>query len=547
VAPIMTADASVSRDYARLFEAMNAALRVLLGGGDEEDALLRSFESAARGFGAEKALLLRVEHGEPLRLRRIAVLGLSETQVQACERGESVPGVSSSVVRAVVRTRAPKLIENPYLRPPDMDETPALFGQNFAVLCSPVLDPLRDSVLAVMYFQRPGARPEDAYTRDDLVWLEGYATTLGQAFGLYVHEQSREREMEELLQGQRRPEDAPELVGDSAHSQALRRLLHETYIPATQAPDPDPILILGEKGTGKDLVARYLYAYSARRSKPFLAVNCAEITDELAASRFFGHKRGSFTGAITDEPGLFRAADGGVLFLDEIAELSPRSQGTLLRVLENRTVVRVGDTRETHVDVQVVLATNRDLEAAVRDGSIKADFLDRFKTQAIRLEPLRARPWDIPALLQHFLSHHERRMRKKTLGFDPEALRALSSYSWPGNVRELARVCSLLVMHARPMARIDQALLSRCYPDAVTTARNPHAGPLIFEDVPMREALRAFKRELILSRLERHDWDLRATRESLGLPKTTLRRYTERLGLKRPKRRPTPENEPDPH
>lgn len=516
---------------------MNVVLRVLLGGGDEEDALMRSFEAAARGFGAQKALLLRVEQGEPLSLRRIAVSGLSEAQVQACERGESVPGVSSSVVRAVVATRQPKVIENPYLRPPDMDETPALLGQNFSVLCSPVLDPLRDVVLAVMYFQSTGLRVENCYTPDDLVWLDGYASTLGQAFGLHFHEQARERELQELLQGQQRPDDAPELIGDSAHTQALRRLLHETYIPATQAPDPDPVLILGEKGTGKDLVARYLYAYSARRKNAFVAVNCAEISDELASARFFGHKKGSFTGAITDEPGLFRAAHGGVLFLDEIAELSPRGQGTLLRVLENRTVVRVGDTREIKVDVQVILATNRDLDAAVRDGSIKADFLDRFKTQAIRIEALRNRPWDIPALLQHFVSHHERRTRKKTLGLEQEALRLLSTYSWPGNVRELARVCSLLVTHAHAGARIDLPLLERCYPDAVKCARNPQAGPLIFEDVPMREALRAFKRELILSRLERHNWDARAARESLRLPKTTLRRYTVRLGIHSPRRR----------
>ncbi len=529
----MAPTGSSSRSYPWLFEAMNVALRELLVGADEDDALVRSFESAARGFGAEKALLLRVEGLEPLRLRHITVIGLSEAQVLACERGESVPGVSASVVRAVLQTRKPRVIENPYLRPPDQDETPALIGQNYSVLCSPIPDPLRDGVLAVMYFQRAGVRPEDAYTPDDLIWLEGYASTLGHAFGLHFQEQSRERELQELLQGQKQPDDAPELIGDSTHTQALRRLLHSIVIPATQAPDPDPLLILGEKGTGKDLVARYIYAYSARRKYPFVAVNCAEISDELAASRFFGHKKGAFTGAISDEPGLFRAADRGVLFLDEIAELSPRAQGTLLRVLENRTLVRVGETRETRIDVQVILATNRDLEAAVGAGELKADFLDRFKTQAIHLEPLRTRPWDITALLAHFLSHHERRMRKKTLGLDPEALRALRTYSWPGNVRELGRVASLLVAHAQPGAPISLELVERAYPDAVRRARNPQAGPLLFEDVPIREALRAFKRELILSRLERYKWDMRAVRQSLGLPKTTLQRYAAALGIRR--------------
>jgi len=311
-------------------------------------------------------------------------------------------------------------------------------------------------------------------------------------------------------------------------------VLHETYIPAAEAPDPDPVLILGEKGTGKDLVARYLHAYSARRQRPFVPVNCAEISDELAAARFFGHKRGAFTGALRDEPGLFRAAHRGVLFLDEIAELSPRAQGTLLRVLENRTVVPVGDTREVRVDVQVLLATNRDLEPAVAEGTIKADFLDRFKTQTLVLEPLRERPWDIAALAAHFLAHHERRTRKKTLGFTQTAVRALVSYGWPGNVRELARVCSLLVTHARPSARIDEALLAGCYPELTKATANPRAAPVLWDDVPMREAVRAFKRELILSRLERHNWDVRAVRESMRLPKTTFHRYAAGLGITAP-------------
>lgn len=521
------------RDYPRLFAAMNVVLEVLVGGGDEAAALERSLESAARGFGADKALLLRVECAQPLRLRRLAVRGLSERQVVACERGESVPGVSSSVIRAVVGSRRARVVRNPYLLG-DGEETPALMGHNYSVLCSPVLDPVQDQPLAVLYFQSHTQRPGDVYGEDDVVWLSGYATAVGRAFALHFQEKQRERELHELLQGCARPHDAPEIVGESASTQALRRLLHETYIPAAQAPDPDPLLILGEKGTGKDLVARYLHAYSARRARPFVAVNCGELTDELAASRFFGHKKGAFTGAVSDEPGFFRAADGGVLFLDEIGELSLRTQATLLRVLENRTVMRVGDTRETHVDVQVVLATNRDLEGCVRDGVIKADFLDRFKTQAIQIQPLRARPWDVCPLVQHYLGHHERRTHKKLLGVAPEAMRALAAYAWPGNVRELARVCSLLVTHARPGVQVDVELLSRSYPDVLHACPSASAGPLLWDDVSMRDAVRAFKRELILSRLERHGWNLRAVRESLRLPKTTLRRYTTGLGIRPP-------------
>jgi DNA-binding NtrC family response regulator len=309
-------------------------------------------------------------------------------------------------------------------------------------------------------------------------------------------------------------------------------VLHEVYIPAAGAPDPDPLLILGEKGTGKDLVARYLHAWSARRDRPFVVVSGAELTDDLAAARLFGHKRGSFTGAVHDEPGLLRAAHRGVLFLDEVGELSPRVQAMLLRALENRAVVPVGETREIKVDVQVVLATHRDLDEAVAEGRLRPDFLDRFKTQTLGLQPLRERPWDIPDLARCFLAHHERRTRKKTLGWTPEALRTLLSYAWPGNVRELARVCSLLVTHARGGAPVDRDLLVRCYPAVTAGARNPKAAPLLWEDVPMRRAVREIQRELILARLERHHWDVRAARESLGLPKTTFHRHLAALGIK---------------
>jgi transcriptional regulator with GAF, ATPase, and Fis domain len=178
-----------------------------------------------------------------------------------------------------------------------------------------------------------------------------------------------------------------------AHPAAATRAARDLH-PSLASERPDPILLLGERGSGKDLVARYLHAWSARRERPFIVANCAEISDELAASRFLGHQRGAFTGAVSDQPGFFRAAQRGVLFLDEIADLSPRAQGTLLRVLENHAVTPVGETKEVPVDVAVILATNVDLDQAVRDDRLRADFHDRFRVQALRIEPLRERPWD---------------------------------------------------------------------------------------------------------------------------------------------------------
>ncbi|HYU30574.1 MAG TPA: sigma-54-dependent Fis family transcriptional regulator [Thermoanaerobaculia bacterium] len=517
------------RDYTQLLGAMNELLVVLSSDGDQEAALRASFEAAARGFGARKALLLLVEEREPLQLRAVHVLGkLTPEQVEACARGESVRGVSPSVIYKVIETGKPELIEDPRLQAaPSL--TPSLEGGHFSVLCAPICDPLREAVLAVVYFQNSGLT--EAYGEDDRAWLEGYATAVGRVFGFHFRKEGQERELRERLETAAASDDAPEILGDSAHTQALRRVLHETYIPALEVEHPEPVLILGERGTGKDLIARYLHAFSARHKRPLVVVNCAEITDELAASRFFGHKKGSFTGAITDEPGFFRAANGGVLFLDEVAELSPRAQAHLLRVLESHTVTPVGETREIPVDVAVLLATNRDLEEAVRTHALRDDFHDRFRTLKIRLLPLRERPWDIPILLEHFRRHHERKHKKRTLGFTPEALRALASSAWPGNVRDLARACAVLVIHAQPGASIDLALLQQHLPEILQESPNPKAGPLLWSDLSFRDAVRQFERELILARLEHHGGSVKATRESLGLSKATFHRYMKRLGI----------------
>jgi anaerobic nitric oxide reductase transcription regulator len=220
-----------------------------------------------------------------------------------------------------------------------------------------------------------------------------------------------------------------------------------------------------------------------------------------------------------------------MLFLDEVAELSLRAQASLLRVLENRLVVPVGETKEIPVDVAVVLATNSDLASAVAQGRLRADFHDRFRTQSIRLLPLREHPWDIPLLLEHFRSHHEHRLQKKTLGFTQEALRALVSHSWPGNVRELARACSAFVAHAKPGAPINQALIERSYPEALQGSPNPTAAPVLWEGATLRDAVRSFQREVILARMERYRGDVRGARDSLGLTKSTFHRYVKNLGI----------------
>ena len=200
------------------------------------------------------------------------------------------------------------------------------------------------------------------------------------------------------------------------------------------------VLVLGESGTGKDLVARTIHYNSERRGKPFIAVNCAALPRELIESELFGHCKGSFTGAVSDSVGIFRAADGGTVFLDEIVEMPPSAQAKLLRVLQEQKVRPVGATEEISVDVRIVSATNRDISRAVEDGSFREDLYYRVSVISFRVPPLRERQGDLEALVKHFLARFNGHGKKRITGIDAAAMEAMGRYRWGGNVRELENV-----------------------------------------------------------------------------------------------------------
>src|SRR5437773_10656740 len=225
-----------------------------------------------------------------------------------------------------------------------------------------------------------------------------------------------------------------ELVGNSAPMQRVKEII------AKVAPTDSPVLIEGESGTGKELVAAAIHRLSPRAKGPFIPVNCSAIPEDLLESEFFGHVRGAFSGAVSDALGLFRGANDGTIFLDEIAELSPGLQVKLLRVLQEMQVRPVGSTKAHSVDVRVIAATNRDLDRSIADGRFRQDLYYRLNVVRVSLPPLRARRDDIPALVNHFLRRYNRRFRRDVKGITPEALAALTAYEFPGNVRELENV-----------------------------------------------------------------------------------------------------------
>jgi len=522
----VSASASSNRE---LLSALSAAMGVLASEGNDTTALMQSFEHAARGFGAQEALLLRVR-ADPLTLESIHHIGkLSSDQIRACIHGESVPGVSPSVIRRAITTGEPQLIENS-LDSQKADLTVSLSSAAHSVLAAPVSDPWTRTVLAVLYFQT--LAHTRTYSRDDLPTLEAYATTLSQAFGLFFSTQRRYQELHENWQ-RLKSNGVPDIVGESEEIARLKTKLHETYIPATENSRTDPILILGPTGSGKDLVARYIHYYSpSRNARRFVSFNCAALRGDLCEKTLFGHCKGAFTGALRDELGLFREAEGGTLFLDELGELPPEGQSLLLRVLDQRTVRPVGGHSETPVNVQLLVATNRDLGSAVASGQFRLDLYHRLKNLTIRLSPLAARPGDIRPLVTYFFDHHQRRLHKRTRGLSRESLVALLSYAWPGNVRELDGVCSALITHAKPGQLIDLQHVRECCPDVLDGEKHPPSGALAEIEGSIHEARSAFERAFVLRRLDLYHWNVPDAAKSMGLHVATLYRYLHRHGLR---------------
>jgi transcriptional regulator with PAS, ATPase and Fis domain len=284
------------------------------------------------------------------------------------------------------------------------------------------------------------------------------------------------------------------------------------------------VLVTGESGTGKSLVARAIHRRSARRDKPFVEVACGALPENLLESELFGHVAGAFTGATADKQGKFLLAAGGTIFLDEIGTASPAMQVKLLRVLQEFEFEPVGGNKTHRVDTRVILATNEDLSKAVAEGRFRQDLFYRVNVINVELPPLRDRISDIPLLAKHFLDDVCEETGKKVRGFSDDALSTLQRYHWPGNVRELENVIERAVLLGKSdVIQVDDL------PRAVAAA-----GPMASEAAAgrtLKEALSAPERRIILDVLESNDWNRFATAETLGINRTTLYKKMKRLGL----------------
>jgi two-component system nitrogen regulation response regulator NtrX len=339
---------------------------------------------------------------------------------------------------------------------------------------------------------------------------------------LVVRNALRQRKLEAENRALRARVDRTQtMVGESYGMRQMREQV------AMAAPTNGRVLIYGENGTGKELVARTLHALSRRRAGAFVEVNCAAIPEELIESELFGHVRGAFTGAVADRRGKFEVADGGTIFLDEIADMSLKTQAKVLRVLQEQTMEPVGGTQRIRVDARVVAATNKELQAEIRAGRFREDLYFRLNVIPIFVPPLRDRPEDIPVLADHFMAEFAREYGRRPKGFEPTATAALQQYSWPGNVRELRNVIERLMIMV-PGESIGAADLT-----FLDLGSSPPAGAVAVgaERLTLHEARERFERDLILQTLAEQRGNMSRTADVLGVERSNLYRKMRAFGV----------------
>jgi Nif-specific regulatory protein len=308
-----------------------------------------------------------------------------------------------------------------------------------------------------------------------------------------------------------------DMVGHSARMRDVYQFIERV------APSDSTVLIHGESGTGKELAARAIHKNSTRKEQPFLALNCAALTETLIESELFGHERGAFTSAICQKKGLLEVAEGGSVFLDEVGELPPTLQAKLLRVLQEREFVRVGGTRSIKLNVRFLAATNKDLQKAVREEKFRVDLFHRLNVISVTMPPLREHAEDIQLLAEHFASRYAQKCNRSVKGISPEAHACLMQYDWPGNIRELENAMERAIV----IGSSDFILPEDLPETLMETAPSSTSAPAKYHD-----AIRNLKKQLILGAFEQAGGSFTETAKLLGVHPNYLHRLIRNLDLR---------------
>ena len=468
-----------------------------------EPLLTKMAEAAAAMLGADRSSIFLWDKPNRLLVGRPA-LGVEGNELR-------IPD-DKGVVGDVIRTKRPARVDARFGQEQIARDVDKQLGyQTQTLLCVPLTSAKGELIGAFEVLNKK----EGDFTDEDEATLTELADHAATAL-----ENTQERQR--LLQSRRQLADEAaagvRLVGDSAAVEALRSTTRRV------ASTDLAVLILGENGTGKEVVARTVHYLSPRRDQPFIAVNCAALTETLLESELFGHEKGAFTDAHEARPGKFELANGGTLFLDEIGDLSLGGQAKLLRVLEEKVVVRVGGSKTIHTDARVIAATNQNLAEMVRTKRFRQDLYFRLNVVSLQLPPLRDRIDDVVLLAEYFLSDFAKRARRKTPEISAGAKKRLESHTWPGNIRELRNAMERLA-YLTTGDRIEPEDLTFIL---TSTGDAPTAVP---DNLPLAEATDEFQKAYIQKVIERARGNMSDAAERLGLHRSNLYRKMRQLGM----------------
>lgn len=482
--------------------------RVLLESSAQEsgELLATILDETITALGAERGVVVtRQDEGFHATIaRNFKSESLSETEAE----------ISSTIAQRVLKDRQALLLGNA-VTDTDFSANPSVQKlQLRSVLCAPLL--AKDSVTALLYLENRSV--EHCFT-------EHHRRLLDEICAMAAGRIAAAIALQEVRDAAHR---WSAVLGDAGMLTADAGMAAVLEIVRQVAPSDLPVLIQGETGTGKELVARGLYRQSRRQQGAFVVVNCATIPHELAESELFGHLRGAFTGAIHDRVGLIGSGNRGTVFLDEIGELPLELQPKLLRLLQSGEITRLGSTKSETLDVRFISATNRDLQREVDEGRFRSDLYFRISGTVVSLPPLRERPHDIRLLADHFLKVYSERSGRPQLHWSPEALEQLQRYSFPGNVRELESECARLVAMA-PLGKSEIGLGDLSARLTAPVKNNQNASTAQPSVAPM--SLAEMEKGLIISVLEHTENNRTRAAEILGISREGLRIKIQRLGL----------------
>ena len=418
--------------------------------------------------------------------------------------------VSRTIVRRVLKDGAALLISDAE-KSESLNTDSLIAARSQSVLCVPLI--MLERTIGVIYLDTD--EPDVRFDEDHLQLVTAMAAIAAVAMQNARHIQKLESENQRLLADANIDHN---MVGESASMREVYQLISKV------APTESTVLICGESGTGKELAARAIHQNSNRSGKPFVAVNCAALAESLLESELFGHEKGAFTGALIQRKGRLEIADGGTIFLDEIAELSPALQTKLLRVLQEREFERVGSTRTIKIDIRVLAATNQDLEEAISSGVFRQDLYFRLNVVKLDMPALRERPEDIPMLANYFAAKYADKCNRKVVGISAEAQKLLVNYEWPGNVRELENAIERAIVLGTT-----EDLLPEDLPEAVLETDEPGAASAA---ASYHEGVTRTKKQIIVDAMKNSKGNYTAAAKLLGVHPNYLHRLIRNLNLK---------------